>query len=226
MRYSVKGRLAACLLLAAGACAPALLAAGAAQAGPCGSAIAASTTCSVTGTLTLYSGTLSMTSPAALGWSSTISGLDQQLADTTAGHEGYSIDDATGSGPGWRAQVAATQFTTSGGSASTLANTGTFSTNGSVSSVSATTAPTAACASGSTCTLPTNTTTYPVAVTTAASGPTPYTIYDTATGTGSGTINIGGSAAANPVGWWLTVPANTPVGTYTATITLELIAGP
>lgn len=65
--------------------------------------------------------------------------------------------------PGWHSTVSATTFTTGGGTPHTLADTGTFSTNGSVTSISGTGAPTAACASGSTCTVPTNTTTYPVA---------------------------------------------------------------
>ncbi len=139
--------------------------------------------------------------------------VDQQVNDTTAADQGYTVDDATGSAPGWHSTVSATTFTTGGGTPHTLADAGTFSTNGSVTSISGTGAPTTACASGSTCTVPTNTTTYPVAITTAAATPTAFTIYDTSAGTGSGTIDIGGSTAANPVGWWLNMPANTPART-------------
>jgi len=69
-------------------------------------------------------------------------------------------------------------------------------------------------------------TTFPVAITTAASGPTPYVIYDANAGTGIGSIAIGGSAAAAPVGWWLTVPGNTTPGTYTSTILMAVVSTP
>jgi hypothetical protein len=71
--------------------------------------------------------------------------------------------------------------------------------------------------------------TYPVAITTAATSPTPYTIYDTAASSGLGQVVIGGSTAANPVGWWLAIPADVYYGTggvYTSTVTLEVISGP
>ena len=215
-----RARAVACLLAAAGALGPTLLAGGAAQAATCGTAVTAGTSCTATGTLSLSTGTLSMTSPSSLSWAATLSGADQQVVDTHTADQGYTVNDATGSGAGWHATVSATQFTTGGGTPSTLVNTGTFSTNGSVSSISATTAPATACGSGSTCTLPTNTATYPVAITTGGGTPTPFTMYDTSAGTGEGTIAVSG------VGWWLAVPANTPSGTYTSTVTLELISGP
>lgn len=219
----VLARLTAGVLLVSGA---ALLGTTAAWAGACGGAVTAGTSCTLTGTFGLSAGSMTATSPSSLGWTGTVTGLDQQLVDSTAADQGYSVTDASGSAPGWHVTLTATQFTTGGGSPSTLGNTGTFSTNASLTSLAATTAPTAACATGSTCTLPTDTTTYPVAITTAATSPTAVTIYDASAGTGAGKINIGGSAAANPVGWWLNVPGNTPAGSYTSTITLELISGP
>jgi hypothetical protein len=213
--------LAACVFLTGGIGAPVLLAAGTAQAAACGPAVAAGTTCTLTGTLTLTAGSLTMTSPTALAWAGTENGLDQQLADPTTAHQSYLVNDATGSGAGWHVTASATTFTTG---SLTLANTGTFSTTGSTSSIAATTAPTAACSSLSTCTLPTNTTTYPVAITTAASSPTAVTIYDTSAATGLGSITIG--IGANPVGWWLNVPAATKAGTYTSTVTLGVISAP
>jgi WxL domain surface cell wall-binding len=213
-------------LVTAGVVASTVLAAGPALAGPCGGSAAAGTSCTLTGTFALSAGTMTWTSSSSLGWAGTVTGLDQQLVDTTSGDQGYVVNDASGTAPGWHVTLSATQFTTGGGSPSVLNDTGTFSTNGSVSSYSANSAPSSACATGSTCTLPTDTTTYPVAVTTAASSPNAFTIYDASAGTGSGKINIGGSSASNPVGWWLSVPANTLSGTYTSTITLELISGP
>jgi hypothetical protein len=187
----------------------------------CGSAVAAGSSCTMTGTVSLSAGSLTLTSPASLSWSSTLTGSDQNLVDTNAPDQQYTVNDATGSGSGWHVTTAATTFTNG---SHTFPNTGTFSTNGSVTSITATSAPTATCTG--TCTLPTNGTTYPVAITTAASSPTPAVIYDTAAATGLGQIVIGGSAAANPVGWWVFVPASASVGSYTSTITMAIISGP
>jgi hypothetical protein len=177
----------------------------------------------MTGTLTLSSGTLTLTSPTALGWAATENGLDQTLVDPTAAQQTYVVDDAQGIAAGWHVTTSATTFTAPG--PLTLADTGTFSTNGSVTSITAATAPTTACSTGSTCTLPTNTTTYPVAITTAATAPTAVTIFDAAAATGLGSIVVG-SPGANPVGWWLNVPGNTKAGVYTSTVTMEIISGP
>lgn len=213
----------AVLAFLTGGLTPALIALtpGVASAGPCGSAVAAGTTCTLTGSLGVTGGSLTLTSPSSLTWGETLNGLDQSIVDTTAGDQQYTVDDATGTGAGWHVTMSATTFTNS---SHTLPNTGTLSTNGSTTSVSGTSAPTATCSA--TCTLPTNTTTYPVAITTAASSPTPSTIYDTSAATGLGQVIIGGSTAANPVGWWLQIPASAYSGTYTSTVTLEVISGP
>jgi hypothetical protein len=203
--------LAGALSLAWVAVAPGL-----AGATACGTAVAAGSTCTMTGTLTLSGGTLSLTSPSQLGWSGTLTGSNLSLYDTTAAEQTLSVNDATGSGAGWKVAVSATTFTTG---SKTLANAGTFTINGSTSTSSASTAPTATCAGG-TCTAPTDNTTYPVAVTTAASSPSQYTIYDTAASTGLGSFTI------SPVGWWLAVPASTVAGTYTSTVTMEVTSGP
>jgi hypothetical protein len=166
-------------------------------------------------------GSLSLTSPSSLSWAATLTGRPQSVADATPGDQQYTVDDATGSGVGWRVQVSATTFTNG---PSTLPDNGTFVTNGSVTSSTATTAPTATCTG--TCTLPTNTTTYPVAITTSPSNPAPFIIYDTAANTGLGQVIIGGSTQPDPAGWWVNVPANALAGSYTSTITWEIISGP
>jgi len=219
------GRLAAaCVLLAGGIGACALPGAEAAQAAACpGTPVAGGTACTDTGTLTFSAGTLTLTSPTALTWAATDNGLNQQLVDATTAHQAYVVDDATGSGAGWNVTVSATTFTN--GTVS-LANTGTFSTNGSITSAALTTAPTAACTTGGTCTLPTDTSvTYPVAITTAASSPTAYKVYDALVNTGLGSITIGLPGAA-PVGWWVAVPGNAVPATYLSTVTLEVITAP
>src|SRR5258708_29869326 len=135
--------------------APAMLTAGSAEAAACGSATLAGVSCTLTGTLNLLPGTLTLTSPTALAWSGTVTGLDQSLVDATSAHQSYAVDDATGSGLGWHVTASATTFTTG---TVQLPDTGTFLTTGSITSVAGTTAPTAACSSGATCTLPTDTT--------------------------------------------------------------------
>jgi hypothetical protein len=215
--------LGACGLLAGGAGTVVLLSTASAGAVACGNATAAGTPCTMTGTLVLSSGALTLTAPNSLSWAGNVTGLDQKLVDMTAADETYLVDDATGTGAGWHVTVSATTFTSG---AQALPNAGTFTSNGSVTSVTDATPPTTACSTGSTCTLPTNTTTYPVAITTAATAPAAVNIYDTSAGTGKGSIIIGGSTANNPVGWWLNVPSNTLAGTYTSTVTMEIISGP
>ena len=223
IRRRVGPVIGACVLLAGGIGVGMLAGAGTAQAACPGTPVVAGTSCADTGTLTFTAGTLTLLSPTALAWTAVDTGLNQQVVDTTTAHQTYVVDDATGSGAGWNVTVSATTFTN--GTVS-LPLAGTFSTNGSVASQAATTAPTATCTSGATCTLPTDTSvTYPVALTTAATTPTPYKIYDALAASGLGAITIGLPGAA-PVGWWVAVPANAVPATYTSTITLEVVTGP
>ena len=219
----------ACVLLVGGIVGCMLGGAGTAQAAACpGTPVAAGTTCTDTGTLTFTAGTLSLLSPTALTWTGTGTGLNQLLVDANTAHQSYVVDDATGSGAGWNVTVSATTFTSTT-PAATLPNTGAFATNGSLTLTAgalSTTAPTAACTTGATCTLPTDTSvTYPVVMTTAATTPTVYKIYDALAASGLGSITIGLPGAA-PVGWWVAVPANAVPATYTSTITLEVVTGP
>jgi hypothetical protein len=168
-----------------------------------------------------FTGSLSLMSPGALSWSGTITGSSQSLADGTAGHEQFSLDDESGTRAGWNVTVSATTLTT--GPAS-LPNSGTLVFTGSVTSVSAITAPTVTC--NLSCTPPVTTVSYPVAITTAASSPAPAKILNASAGSGAGPFTIGGSGSANPAGWWLKIPATAVAGTYTSTITIALTSGP
>jgi hypothetical protein len=205
-------------LLLAGLTSP--LAAGPAGAAACGP-VPAGAPCTVTGTFGLVSGPLSLAFPDALDWHFRVSFLGQDVVDLTPAHRSFVVENATGDPVGWHVTVAATQFRSG---RATLPDVGTFFLTGSVTSPTATTAPTAACIGGSTCTLPTDTTTYPVAITTAASSPTPVTIYDAGAGTGLGATGIGGTG--HPVGWWLGVPAFTQPAGYAAIVTVELLSAP
>ncbi len=215
-----------CVLLAGEIAGWILPGTGGAQAAVCpGTPVTAGTACTDTGTLTFSAGTLALTSPTALTWSGAGNGLDQELVDATTAHQSYLVDDATGSGAGWNVTVSATTFTSTS-PAATLPNAGTLSTNGSITSATAAVGPTAACTSGATCTLPTDTAvSYPVAITTAATSPTAYKVYDALAASGLGSITIGLPGTA-PVGWWVDVRANATPATYTSTVTLEVISAP
>ncbi len=192
--------------------------AGTAGAAACGTPLAS---CTATGTLTVTGGSLTLTAPSSLTWAATLNGSSQNIADIVSGDQQYTVNDASGTGAGWNVTVSATTFTNG---THTLPNTGTFVTTGSVTSIAGTTGPTTACVT--TCTLPTNSQTYPVAITTAASTPPTSKIYDTSVATGLGAVVIGGSAAANPVGWWVVVPSNAFSGAYTSTVTMAVVSAP
>jgi hypothetical protein len=218
--------LAASALLAAGTGASLLFAGGTADAAPCAGANVSGTACTIGGQMILTSGALDLTAPAAVGWATTITGADQTLGDANAVDQTYSVDDATGTAPGWDVQASSTAFTDTTGDTLGILGSGTptFTTNGSLGLATDLTAPAAACAGTSTCTLPTNLTTpvtYPVTITAGqAATVTPIRIYSADAGSGVGTINL------NPIGWWLAVPSNTVAGTYTSVVSLELVAGP
>ena len=166
-------------------------------------------------------GFLQLASPSSLTWSATGTGLNQAAVDGNSGDQQLTATDNTATGAGWHITVSATTFTTGPKS---LSNTGAVDFTGSVSSSAASTAPSATCVGP--CTRPTDTTTYPVVMTTAGSSPTAYTVYDTSVSTGEGVMTIGGSSAANPIGWWVQVPAAAYAGVYTSTVTLEVVSGP
>jgi hypothetical protein len=140
--------------------------------------------------------------------------------DSVAGDQQLTVNDSTGSGAGWNITMSATTVTAG---SRTLPNASALDVNGSVTSLTGA-PPSVACVSS--CTLPTDTTAYPVAITTAATSPSAYTIYDTAAGTGIGAVTVGGSSAANPLGWWVGVPGSAYAGSYTSTVTLTLVSGP
>jgi len=238
--------LGAGVLVTGGACMPILLA-GSAQALACGTApsTAFPDACTFTGTLTVGAGVLSLTTPGSLTWAAGLTGVDQEVVDAVTADQIYTVDDATGAAAGWNVTVAATTFT-NGTATLPDGTTGapTFATNGDLTAefpvtgnlVDPTVAPTAACSTGATCVLPTtgsNATTYPVSILTAAAavggvgGPTAYVIYSVAAASGGlGSIDIGGSTAANPVAWWLNVPADAALGAYASTIVVAVNSGP
>ena len=165
-------------------------------------------------------GSLTLAPPASLAWAATDTGHTQDVVDTLPADQQLTVDDSAGTGAGWHITVSATTFTSG---AHTLPDTGALSVTGSTSALTSA-APSVACAGP--CVLPTDTTSYPVTIDTAASSPSPVTVYDAAAGSGTGTVTVGGSDMAHPLGWWALVPAAAYAGSYTSTVTLDLVSGP
>ena len=219
----VTGLLGAGALLIGGVGAPVVFAAGPASAAPCTATITAP--CAITGTATLGAGTLTATLPDTLTWTGTLTGTTQELVDAVHADQGFVVDDASGATDGWNVSLTATQFSSTVPTTAQLPADGTFSMTGSTADNTAITAPTAACTSGTgTCILPNDGgVTYPVAL---ATDGTATVVYEAAANTGEGSIDIGGSAAADPVGWWLAVRPDAAPGTYTSTVTISVASGP
>jgi hypothetical protein len=159
-----------------------------------------------TGTATIAAGSLGFVStPPNVSFSATLNGLDQTVTTTQA----LDVGDATGSGTGWNITATSTTFTTGGGSPHLL----------STSATSLTSAPTDTCDASATCTLSTNSVTYPYVLPAGASAPTATKMFNAAANTGLGNQTV------TPT-WRLSVPASTFAGTYTSTWTISLVSGP
>ncbi len=173
-----------------------------------------------------FPGSLAVGAPASLTWSGTLNGQNQMLADTNAADQLLTVNDQTGSQAGWHVTVSVTNFVTSGGS--TLPSSGVLGVSGgAMGSTWTSAAPTAACSGSAACTVPDDSAvTYPVVITSAASSPAAATIYDAKAGTGIGLVSLGGSTAASPLGWWVSVPGYAPSGTFSSTVTVSIISGP
>jgi hypothetical protein len=78
-------------------------------------------------------------------------------------------------------------------------------------------APTDTC--DSSCTLATNSITYPYTLPAGSTAPTPTKLYNAAANTGVGNQTVTPTFS-------LAIPANAPAGTYTATWTFTLASGP
>lgn len=155
----------------------------------------------VTATATITGGTLSLASSAAPTFSVTLNGTDQTPSYTMP----MTVTDATGSGAGWNVTVTSTAFTTG---TKSLAN-----------AASTVTAVSSACVAATTCTNPTNSTTYPLTVPAAATPPTAVKLFNSALNSGLGSFTLTPTVQ-------VAIPANTFAGTYTSTITLAVVSGP
>jgi hypothetical protein len=146
----------------------------------------------VTGTITGTAG-IALDPGSAPTFTSTLSGSDQ----TVTYQPGLTVTDARGTGAGWHLTVSATNLTD-----------GTHTLNQAVSAVAQ------ACASGSTCTLPTSSVSLPVAV-----GSTGTSFYSSAAAAGLGKLNVNPTVS-------VAIPGNAYAGTYNSTVTFAAVAGP
>ena len=157
---------------------------------------AAATAASITATATLTgAGALSLNAPATASLGTTLTGVDQTISYAPV----LGVVDARGSGAGWNLTMAATTFADTGGH--TLAA-------GTVNSA------TAACHSGSTCTAPTSSVTYPITLSTTASK-----VFNAALNTGLGQIDVTPTVQVS-------VPGSAFAGVYTSTVTIAAVSGP
>jgi hypothetical protein len=158
-----------------------------------------------TATATLSAGSLAfITAPPAVSFSATLDGSDQTVSTTQA----LDVSDATGSGSGWNMTATSTTF-------ATTSPVHTMST----SATTVGSSPTVACDAGSSCTLASNSVTYPYTLPAASSAPTATKMFNAAANTGLGNETV------TPT-WKLAVPASTFAGTYSSTWTLSLVSGP
>jgi hypothetical protein len=147
----------------------------------------------VTGTVTGIAG-IALDQGTAPTFSATLNGADQ----TVTYQPGLTVTDARGTGAGWHLTVSATSLTD--GTHTALAQ--------NVSAVGQ------ACASGSTCSLPTNSVTLPVAV-----GSSGTSFYSAAAAAGLGKVSVTPTVQ-------VAIPGNAYAGTYNSTVTFAAVAGP
>lgn len=151
---------------------------------------------------------LALAGPAAISWSTSLTGVNQSLDDAA----GTVVADTLYFGPGWNVTVSATSLIS--GRYSLPAVPSGYDVDGSTTSSSASKAPTKACTGTGSVTPTGNTVVYPVTLSTS-----PQLLYTAAIDSGEGTCTVG-------TNWWLAVPANSYAGTYVGTVTLTLASGP
>lgn len=161
---------------------------------------AAAKAANVTATGTLTGSTLSLSTAATPSFSANLNEGDSTPTYTVP----LTIQDTRGTGAGWNATITSTTFTTGTASLATNASSLTGVTN--------------VCAGG-TCTSPTNSVTYPVAVPAATTAPTAVKFFNAAANTGMGKFTT-----TPTIGVF--VPQSSVAGTYTSTLTIAIVSGP
>jgi WxL domain surface cell wall-binding len=146
---------------------------------------------------------ISVAAGSSPSFSVTLNGADQATPYTLP----VTVTDATGSGSGWNLTITSTIFNDGHGH--------TFP-----ATASTITGVTGTCASGSTCTVPTNNvgdTNLAVPAATSAPGAVKY--FNATAGTGLGKVNVNATVD-------VAVPANVLAGSYSSTVTVAVVSGP
>jgi hypothetical protein len=160
----------------------------------------------ITGSETVAPGTLSYSSPSAVGFPlTTLNGTDKVAATGQA----FDVSDLTGSGAGWSITLTSTTFTS-----------GAFSLAATATTDVGATAPAPACDASVTCTLGDDSSVhYPIAVPADTVAPAAVKIQSAALNTG-----LGGQTWTHTMN--LAIPSNTRALTYTSTWTYTLASAP
>jgi hypothetical protein len=156
--------------------------------------------------------TIALNAGAAAGLSVSTSAAPSFSANLPAGDQTptYTLPltvQNTSSTSGWNLTITSTPFTSGGHTLATTA-----------SRVTAVPAP-ASCLGGGTCTLPTNSVSYPVTVPAGPGPPAAAKFFNAAANTGLGTFSLTPTIS-------VAVPANSYAGTYKSTVTISMISGP
>ncbi len=115
------------------------------------------------------------------------------------------MTDARGTGAGWNLTITSTAWSAGTDSLPTSAS--------SITSVAS------ACVTGVTCTNPTNSVGYPVAVPAGTLPPTAVKFFNAAANTGMGQFTVTPTVS-------VTIPGTTKQGVYASTVTLAAVSGP
>lgn len=171
-------------------------------------------------TITLAAGTLSLTGAAPANFTGSLTGSDQQVF-TTLGT--YTAADTTGTGSGWHLTFQATRF------ACTSADTGCPAAGDSFPASSLLMAPpTAACASGTSCSGRAVKPTVSILTNTALDSGSAVAVASASTNSGMGTYNFTPGIVDTTAGHnlQLTVPSYAYATTYHSTLTASIVSGP
>ena len=154
------------------------------------------------GTASITGGSLSMTAPTTVAFSSTLNGTDQ----TAISPQAFDVLDQTGSAAGWNLTATSTTFTSGANTLSTAATTLPL-------------APSPSCDASVTCTTAVTNVSYPYTLPAGPTAPTATKMYNATASTGLG--NQTAAASLN-----LAIPGTTKAGAYTSTWTYSLVSGP
>ena len=152
---------------------------------------------------TCTGGSLTLSAASAQFNSTTLNGKDKTVT-TSNNPPVFTPSDQRGTGAGWNITLTSTQFTVSRHTLPTTATT--------LTSVQDS-------ADAGTCSVPTNSVTYPVTVPAGAGPPAAIKIYNAALNTGRGDSQL-------TLNFSLALPASAYVGSYTSTWTFSIVTGP